>query len=250
MSRALFDLTGRTALVTGSSRGLGFAIAVGLGEAGARVAINGRSTTTVAERVTELSAAGIDAIPAPFDVTDETSVALAVERLGTVDVLVNNAGMTMRKPLEDFSLAQWNRMFAVNVTSAFVVSRAVVLGMIERGSGKIINICSVQSELARQTIVPYTATKGALRNLTKGMCADWARHGIQANAIAPGYFRTELTESLQSDADFDQWVRTRVPGRWGEPSELAGAAVFLASSASDFVNGQLIYVDGGLTAVV
>ncbi|HUY72316.1 MAG TPA: SDR family oxidoreductase [Gaiellaceae bacterium] len=251
MSASLFDLSGRTALVTGSTRGLGKAIALGLGLAGARVAINGRTASVVEERVSELAAAGVEAVAAPFEVTDEPAVGAAVGALGPVDVLVNNAGMTIRKRLEEWSLEEWEWIFAVNVTSAFLVARAVVPGMVERGRGKIVNICSVQSELARETIAPYTATKGALKNLTKAMCAEWARDGIQANGIGPGYFATELTEPLRADAEFDAWLRARVPaGRWGDPSELVGAAVFLASAASDFVNGQVLYVDGGLTAVI
>jgi gluconate 5-dehydrogenase len=243
----MFDLSGRTALVTGSTRGLGLAIARALAGAGARVAVNGRSAEAC-----EASASAISgAVAAPFDVTDEAAVAAGVELLGAVDILVNNAGMTRRKPLEEWSLAEWEELFVLNVTGAFLVSRAVVPGMIGRGRGKIVNICSVQSELARPTIAAYTASKGAMRNLTRGMCADWARHGIQVNAIAPGYFRTELTEALTSDPEFDAWLRRRVPaGRWGNPDELGGAAVFLASSASDYVNGQVIYVDGGMTAVV
>jgi gluconate 5-dehydrogenase len=251
MSASLFDLSGRTALVTGSTRGLGAAIAQGLGLAGARVAVNGRTRSAVEQRVSELAALGVEAVAASFDVTDEQAVGAALARLGRVDVLVNNAGITLRRRLEDWSLEEWERIFAVNVTSAFLVSRAVVPGMIERGHGKIVNVCSVQSELARKTIAPYTATKGALRNLTRAMCAEWARDGIPANGIGPGYFATELTGPLRADAEFDAWLRERVPaGRWGEPSELVGAAVFLASAASEFVNGQVLYVDGGLTAVV
>lgn len=248
---ALFDLSGRTALVTGSTRGLGEAIARALGGAGARVAVNGRTATAVDERVTGFVGDGIEAVAAPFDVTDEAAVEAAVAQLGAVDVLVNNAGMNQRKPLEQFTLDEWHRIFDVNVTSAFLVARAVVPGMIERGRGKIINVCSVNSEIARDTISPYVASKGALRNLTKAMCADWARHGIQANGIGPGYFATELNAVLREDPQFDAWLRQRVPaGRWGDPSELAGVVLFLASAASDFVNGQVIYVDGGMTAVV
>jgi gluconate 5-dehydrogenase len=244
---ASFDLSGRTALVTGSTRGLGLAIAHGLAAAGARVAINGRSADAA-----ETAAAVIPgAVAAPFDVTDEDAVAAGVGELGQIDVLVNNVGMTLRKPLEVFSLEDWRGLLDLNLTSAFVVSRAVAPGMIERRSGKIITICSLMSDLARETNAAYAATKGALKMLTRGMCADWARYGIQANAVGPGYFRTDLTEPLVNDSVFDAWLRKRVPaGRWGEPEELAGAVVFLASPASDFVNGQILYVDGGVSATV
>jgi gluconate 5-dehydrogenase len=241
----LFDLTGRTALVTGSTRGLGLAVARALAGAGARVAVNGRTAAACETALWE------GAVAAPFDVTDEAAVAAGVAALGRVDVLVNNVGITLRRPLEQFSLEEWRRILDVNLTSAFLVSRAVVPGMIERGGGKIVNVCSVLSEVARETIGPYGVSKGALKLLTQSMCADWARHGIQANGIGPGYFRTELNDALQADPEFDAWLRRRVPaGRWGEPSELAGAAIFLASAASDFVNGQILYVDGGLLAVV
>ena len=243
----LFDLTGRTALVTGSTRGLGLALARGLAGAGARVGINGRT-----REACEAAAAEIDgAFAAPFDVTDEAAIAAGVAAVGQIDVLVNNAGMQMRRPLEQFSLEEWQRIMAVNVTSAFLVARAVAPGMIERGRGKIVNTCSVSSEVGRETIGPYTASKGALKLLTRAMCADWARHGIQANGIGPGYFRTEMNTALQEDPEFNAWLLRRVPaGRWAEPSELEGAIVFLASAASDFVNGQILYVDGGLLAVL
>jgi len=242
-----FDLSGRTALVTGSSRGLGLALARSLATAGARVAINGRTAEAVAAVV-----AGIEgSVAVPFDVTDEAAVVRAVGALGQVDVLVNNTGMTIRRTLVDLEPEEWRHMLDVNLTSAFLVSRSVAPGMIERGHGKIVNVCSVMSELARPTTGAYAATKGALKMLTRSMCAEWARHGIQANGIAPGYFRTDLNETLQADAEFDAWLRARVPaGRWGEPDELGGAVVFLASPASDFVNGHIIVVDGGLSAVV
>jgi gluconate 5-dehydrogenase len=244
---SLFDLTGKTALVTGSTRGLGLAFAQALADAGARVAVNGRTVEAA-----EAAAATISgAVAAPFDVTDEDAVAAGVAQLGPVDILVNNAGMARRKSLEKWTLEEWQHMLDVNLTSAFLVARAVAPGMIERGGGKIVNVCSVMSKFAREGIAIYGATKGGLKMLTQGMCADWARHNIQANAIGPGYFTTDLTRALQEDAVFDEWLRQRVPtGRWGRPEELAGAVVFLASAASDFVNGQILYVDGGLTAVV
>ena len=247
MSAPPFDLSGKTALVTGSTRGIGLALAGALAAAGARVAINGRTAQSVDE-----VAAGIDgSVAAPFDVTDEAAVRNAVEALGRIDVLVNNTGMTIRRPLVDLELDEWRQLLDVNLTSAFLVARAVAPGMIERGSGKIVNVCSVMSELARPSTGAYAATKGALKMLTRTMCAEWAPHGIQANGIAPGWFRTDLTGPLQADAGFDAWLRSRVPaGRWGEPDELGGAVVFLASAASDFVNGQVLVVDGGLSAVV
>ena len=242
---SLFDLTGRTALVTGSTRGLGLALAQALARAGARVCINGRTREACQAVLWK------GAVAAPFDVTDEAAVAAGVARLGQIDVLVNNAGMQLRRPLEQFSPEEWRRVLEVNVTSAFLVARAVAPQMIERGRGKIVNTCSVTSEVARETVGAYTASKGALKQLTRAMCADWARHGIQANGLGPGYFRTELNDALQQDPEFNAWLTRRVPaGRWGEPDELAGAIVFLASSASDFVNGQILYVDGGMLATL
>ena len=251
----LFDLSGRTALVTGSSRGIGLTLARGLAHAGARIVLNSRSAQRLTSVARELHAEGVDVEIAAFDVTDEVAVDAAVTRIETevapIAILVNNAGMQLRRPLQDFSNADWHRLLETNVTSAFLVGRAVGTRMLERGAGKIINVCSVQSELARATIAPYTATKGALKSLTRGMCADWAPHGICVNAIGPGYFNTELNAALRADAEFDGWLRRRTPaGRWGELHELVGVAVFLAAPASDFVHGQIIYVDGGLTAVI
>jgi len=251
----LFDLSGRTALVTGSSRGIGLTLARGLGRAGARVVLNGRDADRLSTVAEWLRGEGLMVDIAPFDVTDEAAVDAAVTRieadLAAIDILVNNAGMQLRRPLQDFSAAEWHRLLETNLTSAFLVGRAVGTRMLGRGAGKIINVCSVQSELARAGIAPYTATKGALKSLTRGMCADWAPHGICVNAIGPGYFNTELNAALRADPEFDGWLKRRTPARrWGELEELVGVAVFLAAPASDFVHGQIIYVDGGLTAVI
>lgn len=250
-----FDLTGKTALVTGSSQGIGLAIAQGLGEAGARIIVNGRDTTKLDAAHAQLIAKGIKVSMAAFDVTDEGAVnagiAQAEQSAGAIDILVNNAGMQFRTALEDFPLAKWRELMQVNVESAFIVSKAVAKGMIARKAGKIINISSVQSELGRPTIAPYTATKGAIKMLTKGMCADWAKHNIQVNAIGPGYFKTPLNQALVDSPEFSGWLEKRTPaGRWGTTDELIGAAIFLASPASSFVNGHILYVDGGITSVL
>ena len=255
MSSGLFDLTGRTALVTGSSRGIGYALARGLGQAGAQVVLNGRDEARLREAAGRLTGEGLALHVARFDVTDESAVNDAVSEIESaiapIDILVNNAGMQLRRALQDFSTADWRRLMDQNLTSAFLVGRAVATRMLTRHAGKIINVCSLQSELARPTIAPYAASKGALKMLTRGMCADWAPHGICVNAIGPGYFATDLSRPLREDAEFDEWIRSRTPaGRWGEVDELVGVAVFLAAPASDFVHGQIIYVDGGVSAVV
>jgi gluconate 5-dehydrogenase len=254
MSR--FELTGRTALVTGSSRGIGMALAKGLLEAGARVVIHGRDGARAEATAAALSEqTGGETDVATFDVTSAPAVDTGVGQIeqawGTPDILVNNAGIQRRTPLLDFTLRDWDDLVATNLTSAFLVGQRVARGMAVRGSGKIVNIGSVQSQLARPGIAPYSATKGGIVMLTKGMCADLAPYGIQANALAPGYFATELTAALVADQDFTAWVASRTPaGRWGQVDDLVGALIFLASSASDFVNGQVLYVDGGMTAVV
>ena len=251
----LFDLTGRRALITGSSQGIGLAIAQGLAAAGAQVVLNGRDHAKLDAAVASLGDGGQQAHAASFDVTDETAVLAAIDAIerdvGVIDILVNNAGMQFRTPLEDYPAAKWRELMRVNVESVFLVGQAVARHMIKRGRGKIINIGSVQSELARTGIAPYTATKGAVKMLTKGMCADWARYGLQINGIGPGYFKTPLNQALVDNAEFSAWLEKRTPaGRWGNVEELIGAAVFLASEASSFVNGHILYVDGGITSVL
>ncbi len=251
----LFSLKGRLALVTGSGQGIGFALAKGLAEHGATVVVNGRSADKVEKAVASLRGKGLKAEGSVFDVVDAAAVEAEVARIekeiGPIDIVVNNAGMQFRKPLEEFPDDKWQAMLQTNVTGVFNVGKAAAKRMIPRRRGKIINIGSVMSELARTTIAPYTATKGAVRNLTRGMCADWAKHGLQVNAIAPGFFRTELNTALFEDPEFNAWLEKRTPtARWGEVEELVGAAVFLASDASSFVNGHTLYVDGGLTTSV
>lgn len=245
----LFDLSGETALVTGSSQGIGFALAQGLRSAGAKIVLNGRNEARLAEACDALSGApGLS-----FDVTDPGAVRTAIDRYegeeGPITILVNNAGMQHRAPLEDFDPDAFDTLMRTNVNSVFYVGQAVARHMIGRGRGKIINIASVQASLARPQIAPYTASKGAVANLTKGMATDWARHGLNVNAIAPGYFDTPLNAALVADPDFSAWLAKRTPqGRWGELPELTGACIFLASKAASFVNGHTLYVDGGITA--
>lgn len=251
MAFDLFNLAGKRALVTGSSQGIGLAIARGLAEYGAAIVLNGRDGDKLASAAATLQAAGHSVSQASFDVTSARAAAeavVAVEREGPIDILVNNAGTQFRAPLEAFPVEQWDRLLATNVSSVFHVSQAVAKHMIPRRAGKIINIASVQSELARPSIAPYTATKGAVRNLTRGMCADWAKYGLQINAIAPGYFKTPLNQALVDDREFTAWLERRTPaGRWGNVEELIAAAVFLAGPGSSFVNGHTLYVDGGIT---
>lgn len=250
-----FDLSGRTALVTGSSRGLGFAIAKGLAEAGAAVVLNGVNTKRLADAAEELRNAGHRVEMLSFDVTDEKAVAAAFAELDArgiaVDILVNNAGIQYRKPMLELETENWQRVLDTNLTSAFLVGREAARRMVARGHGKIINIGSLMSDLGRATVAPYTVAKGGIKMLTKAMSAEWAELGIQANAIGPGYMLTDMNEALINNPQFDGWVKARTPARrWGKPEELAGTAVFLASPAADYINGQIIYVDGGMSAVV
>ena len=249
----LFDLSGRTALITGASKGIGLALATALGQAGARVVLNARSADALTAARDALRAQGIQTEASAFDVTDAAAVDAAVAAIeadiGPIDILVNNAGMQHRGPFAEFPTDAWHRITTTNLDSVFFVGRAVAQRMIPRKAGKIINICSVQSELGRPGIAPYAATKGAVKMLTKGMAIDLGQHGIQVNGLGPGYFKTELNQALVADETFSAWLCKRTPaGRWGEVQELGGAAVFLASAASSFVSGHILYVDGGITA--
>jgi len=255
MGTDLFDLSGRTALVTGSSRGLGLCLARGLAEAGARVVLNGRDEGRLARAAEALSSRGLEVRTAPFDVADPEAVAAAFDRLeaegAAVDILVNNAGIQRRGLLEDLDLGDWRAVLETNLTGPFVVARRAVRAMRERGGGKIINICSLMSEVARPSTGNYAAAKGGLRMLTRAMAVEWAPYNVQVNAVGPGYFLTEMTRPLAEDPAFDAWIRSRTPaGRWGRPEDLVGPVVFLASRASDFVTGHVLYVDGGVLAAL
>ena len=251
----LFDLTGKTALVTGSSRGLGKAIALGLAESGARVILNGTNTETLDITAAEFVKAGHDVLTSCFDVTNETAIFKAFEEFDEnqmhVDILVNNAGIQLRKPMLELETNDWQRVIDTNLTSAFVIGREAAKRMVPHNKGKIVNIGSLTSELARATVAPYTVSKGGIKMLTKAMAAEWGQYGIQANAIGPGYMRTDMNEALIANAVFDKWVKARTPAqRWGEPEELAGTVIYLSSNASNYVCGQIIYVDGGMGSVL
>lgn len=252
MAFEYFDLKGKRALVTGSSQGIGLAIAEGLAAHGAEVVLNGRDATKLDAASAQLKARGYRVSVSGFDVTEADAVkegVAAIEKNGPIDILFNNAGMQFRTPLEDFPVDKWELLMKTNISSAFYVGQAVAKHMIARGRGKIINIASVQSELARPGIAPYTTTKGAIRNLTRGMCTDWAKYGLQVNAIAPGYFKTPLNQALVDNPEFSAWLEKRTPAaRWGNVDELIAAAVFLSGSGSSFVNGHTLYIDGGITA--
>lgn len=251
----LFDLTGKTALITGSSRGLGRAFADGLAGAGARVILNGVNETRLAEAATEMRAEGHTVLTAAFDVADEEQIKAAFDGFDAdgieVDILVNNAGIQFRKPMLELETSDWQRVLDINLTASFVVGREAAKRMAERGRGKIVNIGSLTSELARATVAPYTVAKGGIKMLTKAMAAEWGELGIQANAIGPGYMVTDMNEALISNPDFDGWVKARTPmRRWGLPEELAGTCIYLASDASNYVSGQIIYADGGMISVL
>lgn len=253
MTHPLFDLTGKTALITGSGQGIGLSLAQGLASAGARIVLNGRNAARLAEAERVLREQGADADLLPFDVTDHQAARAAVDGYeaghGPINILVNNAGIQRRAPLEDFDPADFEVLLQTNIASVFHVGQACARHMIGRGAGRIINIASIQTALARPTIAPYTMTKGAVGNLTKGMATDWGPKGLRVNAIAPGYFDTPMNAALVGDAEFSAWIARRTPaGRWGQLPELQGAAIFLASDAASYVNGQVLFVDGGMSA--
>jgi gluconate 5-dehydrogenase len=253
---SLFDLTGRTALITGSTRGIGFALAQGLAEAGAAVIVNSRQQDAVTQAVSKLQTLGLNARGAAFDVADPAGVDAAFEGFDrdglAIDILINNAGIQHRQPMLDLTLDDWNRVINTNLTAAFVVGRAAARRMVNRGNGgKIINIGSLTSEAGRATVAPYTVAKGGIKMLSKAMAAEWAQFNIQANSIGPGYILTDMNEALINNPSFDAWVKSSNPAqRWGRPEELVGTDIFLASGASSYVNGQIIYVDGGWLSVL
>jgi gluconate 5-dehydrogenase len=257
MSTQLFDLKGKVALITGGTHGLGQAMATGLGKAGATLVINGASSQEKLNKaVDEYKALGLNTYGYLFDVTDENQVIENIKAIesevGVIDILVNNAGIIKRTPLEDMEVADFEQVIKVDLVSPFIVSKHVVKGMISRKAGKIINICSMMSELGRNTVGAYAAAKGGLKMLTRNMATEWAKHNIQINGIGPGYFATSQTAPIRVDGHpFNDFIVSRTPaGRWGDPSDLQGAAIFLSSKASDFVNGQIIYVDGGILATI
>jgi len=257
MSTSLFDLTGKVALVTGSTHGLGMAMATGLGNAGATLVINGASSQAKLDKaVAHYKSLGLDAVGYLFDVTDESQVIqniAAIEKeVGSIDILVNNAGIIKRTPLEDMEVEAFEEVLKVDLISPFIMSKHVIKGMIARGEGKIINICSMMSELGRNTVGAYAAAKGGLKMLTKNMATEWSKHNVQVNGIGPGYFATSQTEPIRKDGHpFNDFIVGRTPaGKWGNPDDLQGAAIFLASKASDFVSGQIVYVDGGILATI
>lgn len=251
----LFDLTGKLALVTGSGQGIGNLLAKGLAEHGATIIINDITQDRAETAAQDLLDMGYKAHAVAFDVTNRSEINDAIAKIesniGGIDILINNAGIQRRHAFLDFPEKDWDDVINVNQKSVFLMMQEVGKYMVERSSGKIINIGSMQSELGRDTITPYAASKGAVKMLTRGGCVELARHNIQVNGIAPGYFKTELTKKLVDDIDFTQWLCKRTPAnRWGNPEELVGAAVYLSSNASNFVNGHLLFVDGGMLAAV
>ncbi len=257
MSQTLFDITGKVALVTGSTHGLGMSMAMGLGKAGATIVVNGNSSQEKIDKAVALyKEAGINAVGYKFNVADETQVIESIKKIetevGNIDILVNNAGIIKRTPLAEMEVADFKQVIDIDLVSPFIVSKHVIKGMMERKAGKIINICSMMSELGRNTVGAYAAAKGGLVMLTKNMATEWARFGVQVNGIGPGYFATSQTAPIRVEGHpFNDFIVNRTPAKkWGNPDDLAGAAVFLSSKASDFVNGHILYVDGGILATI
>jgi gluconate 5-dehydrogenase len=257
MSQKLFNIRGKVALVTGSTHGLGMAMAMGLGKAGATIIVNGNSSQEKIDiAVAEYKKAGINAFGYKFNVSDEAQVIESIKKIeaevGAIDILINNAGIIKRTPLVDMEVADFKQVVDIDLVSPFIVSKHVVRGMMKRKSGKIINICSMMSELGRNSVGAYAAAKGGLVMLTKNMATEWARFNIQVNGIGPGYFATSQTAPIRVDGHpFNDFIINRTPARkWGNPDDLAGAAIFLSSKASDFVNGHILYVDGGILATI
>lgn len=252
----LFDLTGKVAIVTGGTHGLGMAIAKGLGKAGATLVINGHTPSKMEEALKEYEIAGIKAHGYLFDVTNEEQVKVHVQKIeqevGPIDILVNNAGIIKRVPMLEMEVDDFKEVLDVNVVGSFIMAKHIVPGMIKRGGGKVINLASMMSELGRSTVGAYAAAKGGLKMLTRNMATEWARHNVQINAIGPGYFATSQTAPIRVDGHpFNDFIVNRTPaGKWGDPDELMGVGVFLASKASDFMNGQVLYVDGGILATI
>lgn len=253
----LFDLKGKTALITGGTHGLGMAIASGIGKAGARLVINGNSSQQkIDDAVSFYRAQGIDAYGYKFDVSDEKEVTSVLDKIenevAPIDILVNNAGIIKRTPMVDMEVEDFEQVLKIDLVAPFIMAKHIVKGMIDRGEGKIINMCSMMSELGRNTVGAYAAAKGGLKMLTKNMATEWAKHNIQVNGIGPGYFATSQTAPIRVDGHpFNDFIIGRTPaGRWGDPDDLQGTAIFLSSKASDFVNGQIIYVDGGILATI
>ncbi|MDD7887833.1 gluconate 5-dehydrogenase [Flavivirga sp. 57AJ16] len=256
MSINLFDLTGKIALVTGGVHGLGMAMAKGLGNAGATIIVNNNSNDALNEAVKEYRSCGLNAYGYVFDVTDDRAVEDAIAKIetevGPIDILVNNAGIIKRIPIVEMETKDFELVVKVDLVGPFIVSKYVAKGMIKRGGGKIINICSMMSELGRDSVSAYAAAKGGLKMLTRSMATEWAKFNIQTNGIGPGYFATSQTEPIRVDGHpFNEFIMGRTPaGRWGNPEDLQGAAIFLSSKASDFVNGHIVYVDGGILATI
>lgn len=257
MTHPLFDLSGKVALVTGATHGLGMSMAFGLASAGAKLVINGHSSKEkINAAIAEYTSKGFTAVGYQFNVTDENEVEQAITQIenecGPIDILVNNAGIIKRIPLLEMPLEDWEQVIKTDLTGVFVVSKAVVNRMVKRGAGKVINVCSMMSELGRNSVGAYAAAKGGLKMLTRNMATEWAKYNVQVNGIGPGYFATSQTAPIRVDGHpMNEFIISRTPaGKWGDPDDLQGATIFLASKASDFVTGQIVYVDGGILATI